>query len=149
MPGIAQMQNTGESYFFGGDLTVEIYPTKRLSILTSYSYLKRKNTTNPEIRFTDIPEGRITSGIDFEPLKSLHTFLNIEYNAASYSTSYGTRNPDFVVLDINIKYLTPFGLGIEAGINNLFDLNYTRTEGYYESGRTLHFSLSYNFNTKE
>ena len=149
MPGIAQMQNTGESYFFGGDLTVEIYPTKRLSILTSYSYLKRKNTSNPELRFTDIPEGRITSGIDFEPLKSLHTFLNIEYNAASYSTSYGTRNPDFIVLDINIKYLTPFGLGIEAGINNLFDLNYTRTEGYYESGRTLHFSLSYNFNTKE
>ncbi len=147
-PGIAQMQNTGESKFYGGDISLTFNPTNYLTIWAVYNYLKRENTTNPELRFTDIPEGKITSGFEIRPIKTISTRMNLEYNASSYSTSYGTKNPDFVILDLSVRFLALNGLGIEAGINNLFDLNYTRTEGYYERGRDFYLSLSYNFKTK-
>ena len=147
-PGIAQMQNTGKSKFFGGDISLTFNPTDYLSIWAVYNYLKRENTTTPEIRFTDIPEGKIISGFDISPIKSIHTILNLEYDASSYSTSYGTKNPDFVILDFSLRFQSLFGLEIEAGVNNIFDLNYTRTEGYYERGRDFYLSLSYNFKSK-
>ena len=54
-PGLSQMQNTGESVFKGIDLSLVYQPVTVLNLYAAYSYIQRKNISNPEILFIDVP----------------------------------------------------------------------------------------------
>lgn len=68
--------------------------------------------------------------IEYQPIKLLKLIANSEFNPSRFSTSSGTRVPDYILLNFygSTKVLKNFSL--DAGINNLFDRNYSLLEGY-------------------
>jgi len=147
-PGLAQMQNTGESQFFGADIAIRYQPISYLNILMNYSFIKRKNLSNPEVLFTDVPEHQANLMLEVVPIKNLELNINGTYNADRNSTSYGIKSPEFLVFNSQISYNFSNGIEMETGINNIFDRNYTLTEGYPEAGRNIYFNLYYTFAAK-
>jgi len=147
-PGVAQMQNTGESQFYGTDISIRYQPISHLNTMVNYSFIKRKNLSNPEVLFTDVPEHQANIIIGFLPLKHLEFNINGTYNSDRNSTSYGIKSPEFLVFNAQISYHFKNGIRMETGINNIFDHNYTLTEGYPEAGRNLYFNLYYTFTAK-
>lgn len=147
-PGISQMQNTGKSEFYGADLSFSYKASEIIGFMLNYSFIKRENITNPEVLFTDVPENHIFAAMEFKFNKKLNFNINGEYSAKRYSTSYGIESPEFTVFNSQISYEFNNGISLESGLNNIFDKNYTISEGYPEAGRNYYFSLYYNFSRK-
>jgi iron complex outermembrane receptor protein len=144
-PGILQLQNTGKSVFYGADFTLGYQVLEQLVWQLNYSLVKRKNTTQPEILFTDVPEHHIYATLDYEVIKNALLTLQVEWSSDRYSTSYGTISKGFTLWHARTGYNFSNGLSAELGINNIFDTSYTLTEGYPEAGRNLFFGLQYQF----
>lgn len=144
-PNISQKQNTGNAEFIGGEINIIYQPLKILTFNSNYSYIERKNLTKSEIKFTDVPNNKVfVSGI-ISPIKYLDVIISGEYNSDRFSTSYGTKAKEFTLLNANLNIKPRKLFMIEAGVNNIFDANYTYTEGYPVDGRNYFISLIVNF----
>ncbi len=146
--GLSQVQNTGKSQFYGGDISLSYQATPTLTTLLNYTFIQRKNLTNPNLLFTDVPENHLFAAIDWKPYKPIQLNLNTEYSSKRNSTSYGTQTAAYFVFNTQASYQFKNGLRLETGINNIFDKYYSITEGFPEQGRNYYGSLYYNFNTK-
>ncbi|MOA46796.1 Vitamin B12 transporter BtuB [compost metagenome] len=67
-----------------------------------------------------------------------------EYNSARYSTSYGTKADEFAIVNLGVQAKIYRWVSAEAGANNVFDKNYSISEGYPEPGRNCFVSLVIN-----
>jgi len=144
--GISQMQNTGKAQFYGADASVYFRPSKKLNISANYTYIKRQNIIAPEIKFTDVPEHKIYALVDFSFMKNLNFVASTEYNSERFSTSDGTINDGFSLLNTQISYSFGQYLKIESGVNNVLDANYSLTEGYPAAGRNYYLSVIFKLN---
>jgi iron complex outermembrane receptor protein len=141
-----QMQNTGNSEYKGGDLTLTYIPTRSITVYGVYSYIKCLNISNPELLFTDIPENKAYASLEINPVKNFYVSISGEYNSKRYSTSNGSRvSAPFFVANTELKYKFAKYFDILFGIKNITDNNYTLQEGYPEPGRNFYASLHYNF----
>lgn len=146
-PGKSQMQNTGKAEFMGVELCAKYDISKNLVLSTNYTYIERHNLTNPSILFTDVPYTKIFSYIHYIPIKQISLMASSEYNSVRYSTSYGTKAPEFIIFNSVVSGQIYKFLSIEVGVNNIFDKNYMVSEGYPEEGRNFFVTLRfYNFN---
>jgi len=146
-PGISQMQNTGNSEFLGGDLTAVYTSLEYMRFYLTYSYIQRHNLTNPDIKFTDVPDHKLFGSAEYKAVKNGTIVLSGEYNSKRYSSSDGKDiAPEYFVLNMQLGYSFLKYLKAEAGVNNIFDKNYCISEGYPEAGRTLYVSLYFNLN---
>ncbi|MCZ2130075.1 MAG: TonB-dependent receptor [Bacteroidia bacterium] len=146
-PGKSQMQNTGKAEFMGVELCAKYDISKNLVLSTNYTYIERHNLTNPSILFTDVPYTKIFSYIHYKPIKQISLMASSEYNSVRYSTSYGTKAPEFIIFNSVVSGQIYKFLSIEVGVNNIFDKNYMVSEGYPEEGRNFFVTLRfYNFN---
>nr|WP_254796590.1 TonB-dependent receptor [Flavobacterium johnsoniae] len=68
---------------------------------------------------------------------------NSEFNSSRFSTSYGARVPDYTLLNFYGSGKISKNLSIDAGINNIFDKNYSLVEGYPEEGRNFFVTLRF------
>jgi len=143
-PGISQLQNTGIAEFYGADFLMNYQVVKTLKLSVNYTYIQRKNITNPEILFTNIPVHKLFAFIDFYPVKTFAMLLSYEYNSERYSNSNGIVSPEFMIFNSHIAYKISKYFKTEAGINNIFDVNYSLDEGYPEEGRNFYLSLIFN-----
>jgi iron complex outermembrane receptor protein len=145
-PGISQMQNTGDAEFLGADFSISYKPLEILNFSANYSYIEQHNLSKPDIKFTDVPNNKIFGIIDFQPKKRIDFVVSAEYNTKRYSTSYGNESPEFMLFNSQISFGFVKYLTIEAGVNNIFDKNYSLEEGYPAPGRNYYVSLSFDFN---
>lgn len=143
LPGISQMQNTGESEFYGADISVNIEIYKNLILNANYSYIERQNISNPEILFTDVPKHSVFAYVNYSPVKSVELTFSSVYNSDRYSNSEGLLSQEFAVFNTNLSYEFAKYFKVETGIKNILDKNYTLMEGYPEEGRNYYFSLTY------
>ncbi|MCB0537311.1 MAG: TonB-dependent receptor [Bacteroidetes bacterium] len=146
-PGKSQMQNAGLAEFIGIEMAVKYYIIKPLTVGANFSYIVRHNLSNPNIYFTDVPNAKVFSYLQYKPIKQINIMLSAEYNSSRYSTSYGTKSPQFTILNATTSFQVWKYIGIDAGINNIFDKNYMLTEGYPEEGRNFYITLRF-FNHK-
>lgn len=146
LPGISQQQNTGKAEFYGADFTLELKIMKNLHLKTNYTYIQRKNISNPDLKFTDVPKNKLFAYIDYFPLKNLEFVLSTEYNSERFSTSYGNIAPEFVIFNTQISYNFPKYFKLETGVNNILDKNYYLSEGYPAAGRNFYASIIFNLN---
>nr|WP_229254916.1 TonB-dependent receptor [Dyadobacter sp. CECT 9623] len=65
------------------------------------------------------------------------------YDPASdrYSTSYGTEAKAFTLVNAKASVKLYKFLSAEAGLNNIFDVNYSLVEGFPEAGRNFFVNL--------
>jgi iron complex outermembrane receptor protein len=146
LPNLSQQQNTGNSEFLGADISVKYIILKNLNFNANYTYIQRNNISNPEIKFTDVPNHKIFAYLDYFPVKNLEFVFSTEYNSQRFSTSYGNVSSEFMVYNTQISYSFSKYFKAETGINNIFDKNYTISEGYPEEGRNYYFTFIFNLN---
>ncbi len=136
-PGKSQMQNFGEAEYRGIEAQINYSILKNLSFNANYTYLERKNITNPTIHFTDVPNTKAMGTLEYEPIKVLRLIANAEFNSSRFSTSYGTRVPDYTLLNFYASGKILKNFSLDAGISNIFDRNYSLVEGFPEEGRNF------------
>ena len=142
---LSQMLNTGESVFKGIDLSIVYQPLSVLSIYAAYSYIQRKNISNPDILFTDVPNNKLFASVDYTIAKKLVFNLSGEYDSERNNASDGTRvSPGYFVMNGQTSYHFEKFITAELGVNNIFDKNYTLQEGYPEAGRNFYVALYFN-----
>lgn len=146
-PGKSQMQNTGAAEFKGIELSLGYAICKNLLIRSNYTYTEMHNLTNPSVLFTGVPYTKIYTYISYKPVPILDLMASTEYNSVRYSTSYGTKAPEFTLINGLVTFNVWNYLSLVAGVNNIFDQNYMLTEGYPEEGRNYFITLRfYNHN---
>ena len=142
-PGRSQMQNFGEAEYRGIEAQLNYSILKNLSFNANYTYLERKNITSPTIYFTDVPNTKVMGTLEFEPIKVLRLIANAEFNSSRFSTSYGTRVPDYTLLNFYASGKILKNFSLDAGISNIFDRNYSLVEGFPEEGRNFFVTLRF------
>lgn len=142
-PGKSQMQNFGKAEYFGIEAQMNYSILENLSFNANYTYIERNNLTDPTIHFTDVPNTKVMATLEYQPIKILRLIANSEFNSSRFSTSYGTRVPDYTLLNFygSAKILKNFS--IDVGLNNIFDKNYSLVEGYPEEGRNFFVTLRF------
>ena len=145
-PGIYQLQNTGESEFRGFELSGGWKFHPLFSAGASYSYIDQKNVTNPEIKFVNIPKGKLTGYLKAEKINQYYAMLNVIYHSENNSTSDGEfKAPSFAVVNLDAEYFVIKYVSVKAAVHNLFDELYYYDEGYPEEGRTFNLAITYRF----
>jgi iron complex outermembrane receptor protein len=139
---LSQMQNLGKARYYGGEVEIEAHPVAMLSASANYTLLERENISNPGVKFLDTPDHKIVVSTNVYPIPPLDITASMEYNSKRYSTSDGiyTAVP-FAVYNIKTSINLFKQFVVDAGIQNLFDENYSLTEGYPEPGRTYYATL--------
>ncbi|MBT31699.1 MAG: TonB-dependent receptor [Thalassobius sp.] len=143
-PGIYQLQNTGKALFYGYELNADYSIVKGLHAGANYSYIRRKNESNPEILFTNVPNHKLFGYVDYSFKELFNLLISTEYNSKRYSTSYGTSADPYTLFNTKASVKIAKYLSIESGVNNLFDKNYMLVEGFPEAGRNYFINLSFN-----
>lgn len=149
--GESQNRNAGEARFYGYEIGVmynlikNLPGIQRLSLSYNQSYTKRRNKSDPNLLFVDIPELKSAFSIDYSPVSWLTFSWNNEWNGMRYATSDGKRKSDaFAVENARVRIFWN-SIVLNAGINNMLDANYSLLEGYPEPGRNYFVNLSYAF----
>lgn len=141
-PGVYQFQNTGRAQFYGGDVSVKVPVGTAFQTGVQYSYIHRQNRSNPDLKFTDVPDHKLfvyAQALLLRQSRPGQTTLvsSVDYNSARYSTSYGTQTGGFLVAYVKASVRLQRYVSVEGGVNNLFDRNYALAEGFPEAGRNF------------
>ena len=143
-PGVYQFRNTGEATYTGFECSADWKATSWLKAFGGYSYIDRKNDSNPSLRFTDVPHNKISGYLQFFLDKSTWALVETEYNSKRYSTSDEKYTAgSYGLLNLRANTSLHDSLSIQAAVENVFDRNYTVSEGYPEPGRQFVLSVGY------
>jgi iron complex outermembrane receptor protein len=142
-PGLSQMQNTGAAAFSGLEVSIEYALLRNVNTGANYTYIERKNITNADIKFTNVPNHKAFGYLQYNPTKGSYIVASIEYDSKRYSTSYGTTAAGFMLLNAKASFKVLKYFAIEGGVNNILDKNYSLAEGYPEQGRNYFVTLAY------
>lgn len=142
-PGKSQMQNFGKAEYKGIEAQLNYPILENLLFNVNYTYIERKNITNPTIHFTDVPNTKVMGTLEYSPIKFLRLIANSEFNSSRFSTSYGARVPDYTLLNFYASGKITKNFSVDAGLNNIFDKNYCLVEGYPEEGRNFFVTLRF------
>ena len=141
-----QMQNIGKVRNRGAELSLLFYPVDSVEAGISYSYLHRKNRSDPDIKLTDTPEHKVFGWLDWRFAQSWTLNAAARYESDRISTSDGLYGTDeFTVVDLKVGFEPVRSLLLEAGTRNLFDKNFAYDEGYPEPGREWFVNANYQF----
>ncbi len=143
-PNIYQFQNTGKAEFYGSEISLHASAHNWLQGGIQYSYISRKNLSNPDLKFIDVPPHKLLIFAQAHLLKRISWLASVEYNAKRFSTSYGTEAASFVVANTKLSAKVWRFIQLEGGINNIFDRNYALSEGFPEAGRNYFINLVFN-----
>jgi iron complex outermembrane receptor protein len=142
---VYQLQNTGDAVFYGWETDLSVAPLSELHTGLQYTFMKQKNITRPELAFTDVPNHKILSFLQYTLFSRL--FLNLvgTYNSARISTTNGLfQAAPFFTLDFMTSVdLWSGSISLEASITNLLDESYSYVEGYPAPGRQFFLGLRY------
>ncbi|SDF77238.1 iron complex outermembrane recepter protein [Dyadobacter soli] len=144
-PNRFQLQNAGKARFYGAEAGFDYQMIHGLKLGSNYSFIKRKNKTNPAILFTNVPEHKVFAYADFSFLKVANLLASVENNSSRYSTSYGTKAGAYTLVNAKASVKLYKFISAEAGINNIFDKNYSLVEGFPEAGRNFFVNLVFNY----
>lgn len=153
-PKVWQLQNRGRAHYRGIELGLN-YEWRWLEVETNYSYIHRRNCSNPELKFLDVPESTLNARLQVTPIWDIHLQGTLQARSKAWSSSDGsTYAPGFGVVNVTIsKTFDALGfstasLNVRAGINNLFDKLYYYSEGFPMEGRRFYVSAAYRFSIK-
>ena len=143
-PGVYQFRNTGEATYTGFECSADWKAASWLKAFGGYSYIDSKNDSNPSLRFTDVPHNKISGYLQFLLSKNTWALVETEYNSKRYSTSDEKYTAgSYGLLNLRANTSLHDSLSIQAAVENVFDRNYTVSEGYPEPGRQFVLSVGY------
>jgi iron complex outermembrane recepter protein len=145
----SQNRNEGEARFFGYEFGAHYTALPNLPafdkivLSVNCSYIKRRNLTTPTLLFTDVPDHKAIFTFEYAPVSFASVLWTTQWNSKRYSSSDGKRVADaFAVEDMRVQ-ASFLGCTLNAGVNNILDVNYSLLEGYPEPGRHYYTNVSY------
>ncbi len=144
-PGVFQLQNVGKSQNLGTELGFTYKPCSAIELGTNYTYLDRKNISQPNVKLIDTPKHALFAWTDIRPVEWLSLIPSAEYNSSRFSLSSGAGVGAYALLNLKIAIRLPGQTTLSFGAHNLCDRNYAITEGYYLAGRTLYANVQVKF----
>ncbi|WP_051669968.1 TonB-dependent receptor plug domain-containing protein [Bryobacter aggregatus] len=147
-PNVFQLRNLGEARYLGGEFSVRSNPLSSLQLTSNYTYLSRRNQSNPSVIMIDTPRHKIYSSATYRLYGRVSLLADLRYEGGRWNQNDGGRY-------LRASNFTTVGLGataqlykqveMQAGVGNLFDRNYWLVDGYPESGRNVYINLRYRF----
>lgn len=140
--GINQYQNIGKAAFSGVEVTFKSMFIPRNTFELSYTYLnsedKSPNRTSDHLE--ERPENKIYLSDLYQLTDWLALFGKLEYYSKQWyeDPDTGWQELDgFVTFDLKMIGTFSDTLTLEAGVHNLFDEDYSLSNGYPREGRTI------------
>ncbi|MBL7696544.1 MAG: TonB-dependent receptor [Chitinophagaceae bacterium] len=139
----SQLQNVGKSEYLGGEAGIRYQVTPAIESGLNYTYIRRKNLANPDLKFIDVPRHKLFAFVQYEIKEGISFQVNANYNSKRYSTTYGAVAGSFVVMNASARIHVWRWFSVEGGIYNIADKNYALVEGYAEAGRNYFANIIY------
>lgn len=147
-PNLFQFQNIGEARFLGGEASVRSSLTARLDFQANYTYLSRRNMTDPGLLMIDTPRHKIHSALTCQLGPRVMLLADLGYEGGRFYQNEGGRfgrATNFARAGVGASALLHRQLELQTGLQNALDRNYFLAEGYPEAGRTAYINLRYRF----
>jgi iron complex outermembrane receptor protein len=147
-PNVFQLRNLGEARYLGGEFGIRSSLTAALQFTANYTYLSRKNQSNPSLILVDTPRHKIYSSATYRLLRHVTLLADIRYEAGRFNQNdAGTflRAPQFAAVGVGGTARIYRQAEVQVSVQNLFDRNYFLVDGYPEAGRTAYVNLRYRF----
>lgn len=111
----------------------------------NYTWLRRKNTSNPSLLSTDTPRQKLFASARFNH-GAWHVTGSTEASSKRYSSSDGVQVArGFAVYHLKGGYRFDSGAELEAGVRNVGDKLYSYSEGYPMAGRNFFVNFNVPF----
>lgn len=147
-PNVFQLRNLGEARYLGGEFGVRSSLTAHLQLQTNYTYLSRRNRSNPSVIMIDTPRHKIYSSATYRLGSRVTLMADLRYEGGRYYQNDGGRYgraTDFAAMGFGGAARLYRQVELQAGVQNALDRNYFLVDGYPEAGRTAYVNLRYRF----
>jgi iron complex outermembrane receptor protein len=135
---VVQNQNVGRILDQGFELSVRSFALARTELGGHYTFLHRRNESNPDIYPTGTPEHRLFVFAKHKPLESVSITPSLEACGRRVVRSDGLTTAGFVLANVKSAYEVSSDFSIEAGINNIADRDYEIASGFPAEGRSYY-----------
>jgi outer membrane cobalamin receptor len=158
--GFGTFFNTDAARAYGADTSIELHPSRWLSVLGNYTYddtlvLKSPNAFDPTLT----PGNRLF----LRPLNSANLILNASYRRMDWNVAGHfvgretdsdflglgfTSNPGWFRLDVGTQFAVRYGFTVMAHVENLLDHHYQDAVGYPALGLNYLAGVKYTWGGK-
>ncbi len=147
-PNVYQLRNLGEARFLGGEFGIRTNLLTALQLQTNYTYLSRRNMSNPGLLMLDTPRHKIAAAATYQLGSRTTLIADLRYEGGRFYQNDGGhfgRASNFASVGFSGSTRLYRQAELQAGIDNALDRNYFLVDGYPEAGRTLYVNLRYRF----
>jgi iron complex outermembrane receptor protein len=145
-PPCSQNRNVEKQENKGLELYAKFDFSPTLNLHLDYTYLDRKNKSNPGIRLIDAPKHKAFAYLVYNPVEALELIASVNYEGSRLNETDGSRGVgSFTVANLKASWNLSARLRAEFGVNNVLDENYAYDEGYPEPGRNFILNLRYRY----
>ncbi len=144
---VSQSRNLGKGDYYGGEISLAAAIGPSLDVGANYTFTQRglDDPSNAAFRPTGVPRHKAFLYLDWSPLERLHVVPNVDIASSRWTVNTaGTRyyrTGGHVLVNLRIDYELANGVQVGVGGRNLFDDNYTLTDGFPDQGRSFFVSL--------
>ncbi len=156
---VTQSQNVGNGHFFGWEGSADIPVTASLLTGGNLTLINRDivNPYDPNFRLTGVPDAKGIFYAKWVPISGLTITPNVEVASTRWTSyvvspaapapAYGVyyRLGAYTLANISADYEFRPGVTLNLTGHNLFDQNYSLTDGYPEQGRTFTVGMKMKF----
>lgn len=147
-PNVFQLRNVGEARFLGAEIGIRSSLTNGLQAQGNYTYLSRRNMTNPAWPMIDAPRHKAYGSMTYRIRDRVTLLADLRYEGGRFFQNDGGRfgrASNFAVAGIGATVRVLRGIELQTGVHNAFDRNYVLVDGYPEAGRTAYVNVRYRF----
>lgn len=147
-PNVYQLRNLGEARYLGAEFGVRSSLTSALQVSANYTYLSRRNQTNPATILLDSPRHKVYTTATYRIHRRVTTFADLTYEGGRWNANDAGRvlhASNFALVGLGGTAEIYRNAELQLGINNLLDRNYFYVQGYPEEGRNFYVNVRYHF----
>jgi len=152
LTNLSQSRNVGSGEYYGAEASLSATLAPGLDLGANYTVIKRdlSYAANPGFRPTGVPTHKGLIYADWAPLAGLHVQPSVEIASNRWTLFTATpasqparyyRTGSYVNTALRIDYAVTEKIEIGVGARNLFDEEYSLTDGFPEPGRSLYLTL--------
>jgi iron complex outermembrane receptor protein len=147
-PNLSQLRNIGRASHAGFEWDARTRIVPRLDVGANYTYLRRKNLSDPLTPLVDAPRHKGRVSATGTVTSFLRVVAGVEFEAGRRTQNEaGTYLdvPSFATANLKGVWTIRGRVDAELGLLNAFDKSYWVADGYPEAGRTVLTTLRYKF----
>jgi iron complex outermembrane receptor protein len=139
-PNLSQQQNIGRASYAGFEADVRSRMWRRVEIWFNYTYLNRRNLSDPATPLVDTPRHKGLASVAADPVRPLRLMGYVDFEAGRQTLNEAGHLYEvgsIATLGAKATWTIRPQVEVELGLTNITNRNYWLAEGYPEAGRTV------------